>query len=285
MGTEFTGKYHWYSYFMRDLLSWMLFAAYADYLIDPSRWRKIVYTSLLLTASFSMLMTTEKGPFLWLLVGIFFVRIIIQNRAISDFFVIIRGGLVFIPLTVALFYIFMETDELSVVLNAFVSRLFVGQIQSFFHAVEIVPEEINYLYGLTFSNPGGILPYTPYDLSAEMAYRYGLQASMYEAAITTLPLMFSAEAYVNFGLIGLILTSLFVGYFFYWSNIKFNGLIARPLVVGAYVWAILHFKDLSMTGITMLIVDHQLWLTLIFLSLGMLFIGNYSSKKMIPHIN
>ncbi len=40
MGTEFTGKYHWYYYFMKDLLSWMLFATYADYLVKPSSAKK-----------------------------------------------------------------------------------------------------------------------------------------------------------------------------------------------------------------------------------------------------
>jgi hypothetical protein len=280
MGTEFSGKYHWYSYFMRDLLSLVAFSIYADYLLTKrTRLKAFIIIAIFCVSAFSFLMATEKGPFLWLIIGFFIVRLIVVSNSYVNRKALFGGLLALIPLGLYIFYSFIEVDDFGVALEAFISRLFVAQMQSFFHAVEIVPSQIDYLFGRTISNPGGILPYTPYDFSAEMTYRYGFQLNSAEVAVTTLPLMFSAEAYVNFGVLGVVVSSAALGYFFYKVNIFFVSLTAQPLVVGTFVWVMLHFKDLSMTGLGSLIVDHQLWTTAVILAVGLLLTGQRRVKN------
>jgi hypothetical protein len=80
MGNNFSGKYHWYSLFMRDFIHLSSLAFFARYISLKSMLSLATFIISFLVTSFSMTTSIEKGPFMWYLVSLFMVYILIKNQ-------------------------------------------------------------------------------------------------------------------------------------------------------------------------------------------------------------
>ena len=77
MGNSFAGKYHWYKLFMNDILRFVLFAFFAQYLVKKTYSIRIILLPIFLLTTFVMVMATEKGLMINLLIGLFLVYILV----------------------------------------------------------------------------------------------------------------------------------------------------------------------------------------------------------------
>ena len=82
MGNAFPGKYHWYSLIMHDLANIVSFSFFAFYLANSKKIYLITFAMVFSISSFAAVMTTEKGPMAWLLIGHFIVYIMIRKKGV-----------------------------------------------------------------------------------------------------------------------------------------------------------------------------------------------------------
>lgn len=258
MTNAFEGKYHWYSLFMHDLLSFATLALFAGYLVKQRTVVRILFFVALIVTMFSLLMTGEKAPFARFLVALFFVYVFVRRGGRVPI-----GGLVTLGLTIVLglsasYIMFMGSkDLLAGVMNVF-SRATGGTIQSAYHYLEFIPKFQDYLMGRSFPNPRGILPFEHFALTKEiMAWRNPDQ--IIKGVVGSSPTTYWAEMYANFGLLGVLVPPFFVGYALYLLNALVFKLQPSPLSIALIVWLIMHMMTLSETSLSNFFLDISMW--------------------------
>ncbi len=76
-----------------------------------------------------------------------------------------------------------------------------------------------------------------------------------------MPTIFWAEAYANFGLIGVYVIPFIIGIIVWIISFLMTKISNTPIKIALYIWLILHFKDLSITGFSGYIIDFYLIFT------------------------
>ncbi|WP_263079612.1 oligosaccharide repeat unit polymerase [Endozoicomonas sp. Mp262] len=250
-------NYHWYKVIMRDFGNIVTFSLFSLFVINKNHRYKVSFLFSFLLSSFIAIMTTEKAPFAYLLIGLFLVYIILIYDSKYPIKHLIALSFMLI-LILAIFYMFfMGASNIVDSIISVMSRAFAGSIQPAYHYLEYFPSEHEYLYGKSFPNPGMIFPYEPYNLTIEVmnwVYPYHIDSGV----IGTMPTVFWGELYANFGFLGIVIFSFFIGVFLYILDYLFSLLADSSLKVGFYVWCLLHYKDLSVTGLFGFIFDFYL---------------------------
>jgi F0F1-type ATP synthase membrane subunit a len=73
-----------------------------------------------------------------------------------------------------------------------------------------------------------------------------------------MPTVFWGEMYANFGLPGVLIAPFFVGIALYGVDHVVNKAENTPLKIGLVVWLIIHYQNLSATGLSGFIFDFYL---------------------------
>ena len=282
MGNDFNGKYHWYSLIMHDLFNIVTFALFSAFLLTK---RKILFFFFLvafLGSSFAAVMATEKSPFAQILIGLLLVYgITLLKGKIPIKATIIFLIVLFASLTT--FYIFFmgSADIFSAFVSIF-SRALAGSIQPAYHYLEFFPHHQDFLMGRSFPNPGGILPIEPYKMTIEVMNwvdpnDYGI--------VGTMPTVFWAEAYANFGIFGILFLPFIIGVIVYLVYYFIDKIENTPIKIGFFVWLMQHFKKLSITGFSDFLIDFYLIMLLFILILVIAFANRLKIKYYKGKIN
>lgn len=134
------------------------------------------------------------------------------------------------------------------------SRITMGQMGGLYHYLIIFPDQVDYLFGRSFPNPGGIFPWEPYRLTVEVMNI--VNPRLAELGIVgSMPTFFWGEMYANFGYLGILIPPFFVGYVVYAINVLIFRLPMSPLTLAIFVWALLHIKNISGTGLSGYIIN------------------------------
>ncbi|MDC1143556.1 O-antigen ligase [Porticoccaceae bacterium] len=272
MGNNFSGNYHWYSVVIHDLANIITFSFFAAYLLAKEKIYLTLFTFSFLVSSFTALMAVEKAPFVWLLVGLFMVYVAVRGRGFYPVRKVIIFFTAIIGILVLAYVYFMGVSDVSNALSSIFSRAFAGSIMPAYYYLDFFPTHHDFLLGTSFPNPGGILPYQPYALSKEVM-NWVNPSLIEEGIVGSMPTVFWGEAYANFGYAGLILIPFLVGFLVYVVDIFVSKLADTPLKIGFYVWTILHYKNLAITGFSGFIIDFHMVL-MVFMLLGVLAISN-----------
>lgn len=282
MGNDFSGKYHWYSLIMHDLFNIVTFALFSAFLLTR---RKILFFFFLvafLGSSFTAVMATEKSPFAQILIGLLLVYgITLLKGKIPIKATIILLITLFSSLII--FYIFFmgSKDVFSAFVSIF-SRALAGSIQPAYHYLEFFPQYQDFLMGRSFPNPGGILPIEPYKMTIEVMNwvdpnDYGI--------VGTMPTVFWAEAYANFGVLGVVFVPFVIGVVVYTVYYFVDKIENTPMKIGFFVWLMQHFKNLSITGFSGYIIDFYIIMLTFILILSIAFANRLKIKYYKGKIN
>lgn len=254
MGNAFAGKYHWYKLVIRDLLSLITYAFYANWLITKGKHAFVIFSISFCLATFSLVMATEKAPFAWFLVALCFVYILVSKDGNLSMKNLI--GLIFsLVVILIIFYLsFMGSRNISSSIFSVFSRTFTGSIAPSYFYLEFFPAQHDFLWGISFPNPRGIFPFEHYRLTVElMNWRFPYLA---ERGITgSMPTVFWGEIYANFGLWGVFLLPFFIGFLIYFLSYFVHKLENTPIKIAFIVWLIMHYKNLSVTGVSGFLID------------------------------
>lgn len=257
MGNDFAGKYHRYHLVMHHILNLVTYVYFANWLYLRKRAAFIVFFIALSGASFAALMATEKGPFAWLLIGLFLTYVLVKKDSKLPLFASIKLVLLLIVSISILYIFFMGSSDIGSAIASVFSRSFTGQIQPAYHYLDFFPVNQEFLFGRSFPNPGGILPFEPYRLTVEvMNFKHPELAI--RGVVGSMPTIFWGEMYANFGLIGVLVTPFIVGVVLYAISYMLGLMENTPIKIGLLVWAMLHYKNLAATGLSGFIIDTYL---------------------------
>lgn len=257
MGNDFSGKYHWYNLMIHDLLNLITFAFFANWLI-VKRWAKCsAFLFTFLCAIYTSTMAIEKSRFFLLTIGLLFVYLTLKKEGKIFTTAFLKMFFILLALSFLFYIYFMGSNNLVATVLAVFSRAFTGEIQPAYHYLEFFPAHHDFLWGQSFPNPGEILPFKHYRLPVEiMNWRFPSVAE--QGMVGSMPTIFWGELYANFGMFGVIIGPFFVGSGLYAVDFFVNKLENTPLKVGFYAWLILHYMNLSISGIGGFICDFYL---------------------------
>ena len=270
MGNDFIGKYHWYKLFMNDLLHFVSFALFASWLLSHKKWIGGLFFISFVQCTFVTTMAIEKAPFAYYLVGLFMVVILIRCNGKIPVKSVLKLTFSIIFFLMIFYVFFMGSGSILSAFSSVLSRAFSGSIAPAYFYLEYFPEHQDYLLGRTFPNPGGVFPYTPVRYTVEvMSWKFPHLQEI--GVIGSAPMAFWGEAYANFGLLGIPIISLVIGGGFYLVGYMLHKIQPTAIWVGFYVWLILLFKDVSVTGFSQFLFNPYLILiTFIFLLITIL---------------
>lgn len=272
MSNAFEGKYHWYFLFINKLMLFVLFVYYAQMLATPTIRSKLCFFLVFLVASASMIVATVKSPFIFMIIGLFLVHTIIRCDGKIAFGKIATLGLGLLIIATMFYRFFMGSESFFEGVKNVVSRAICGQIQPAYHYLEFFPRHKEFLYGLSFPNPGHLLPYDPYPLTTEIsAWKHPEARSA--NIVGSMPTIFWGEMYANFGLWGVVLPPAWVGFYLYILNFALFRFGGSPALVGLLTWIALHYQALAGVSLTHFMYDT--YLLVVFLS----FIGLHQTAK------
>lgn len=274
MGNAFEGKHHWYRLFMRDFLSIASMAFFAHWLICRKFGTLLIFIASFLIGGFSMLMATEKGPFMWYLISLFFIYIIIRREGHVSLKLICMLAPVSLLVTGLTYIYFMGSLDIWVGIQNSISRTTTGQIVGLYHYLIIFPEQVNYLFGSSFPNPGGIFPWESYPLTFEVMNIVHPELETM-GIVGSFPTFFWGEMYANFGYLGVLVPPFFVGYVVYAINILIFRLPMSPLVLAIFLSVLMDIKNISGTGLGEYIIPVHGFIMVVFtlISLGIVECG------------
>ena len=280
MGNDFSGKHHWYRIFFKDFLSISSYALLASFLITKKKFVFLVFLISFLASSFSLLASTEKSPVLWYFIGLIIVYLILKKQSKLNQRSVYLVLIVILILSTMQVY-FVEGVNYSVfdTFKTTLSRITVGQMSGLYYYLSLFPDEINFLNGRSFPNPGGILPFEPFNLTQEVM-KIASPSDIEQGIVGSMPTFFWGEMYANFGYFGIIIPPIIVGYLLYWLNIIFFRFLMTPLILGLYVWSILHYQILSSSSLSDFIIDIDTFL-IVFV---VIFIVSFSQRGKIKII-
>lgn len=254
MTNDFQGKYHWYRLFMIELAQVVSFSLFCSVLITKKRWVLIVFLMSFCSLAFALTMSAQKSPIAWFFVGLFMVYATCRNHGKYSVQGILILGVIMV-LTLAAMYIItgFQSDIYGAFLSV-ISRAFAGSVQPAYHYLEFFPQEHDFLMGGSFPNPGGLFPWGGYRLPVEIM-NWTRPELAERGIVGSMPTVFWAEAFANFGYLGIIVVPLLFGFLLFFVDHYVSKIRDTPIKVGFYVWMILHYSSLAQTGFSKFVID------------------------------
>jgi len=252
------GGYGWYQLFMQKLMLFIYLIFLAEFLRGEKR--AMLGTLFFGCAlSFSLLMTGEKGLIAFAILASFFVHAIIRarGRIVTRLTAAVTIALVF---GLAFLYsISYGGRDIFSSISLVASRTLTGSLQASYHYVEVFPIQEGFLLGMSFPNPGGILPFEPYLLTQKMI-DFVDPATSSRGVVGSMPTIFWGEMYANFSILGVVVSSVFVGFMLSMANFLVCRMAGGSIGVALFSWLTVHYANLSITGLTPFILDPPLWI-------------------------
>ncbi len=260
MGNDFQGNIYFYNLFIRDVLIFISLIIFGMKLMGLVNIPKIIIVLTFAIVSFSLIMSSEKGLFVDFLISIIFLYSITKQNG-----VILVKNLIVLVIFVLIFLIpsyiyFMGDSDVIKSIISIISRVFTGSIQPVYHYLEYFPNYQNWLNGTSFPNPGGFLPFKPYNLAHEV--KNFVDNYKISSVVGSMPAIYWGDIYANFGYYGLVLIPPIIGFALYVLNLIIFSHGLNPLSAGLFSWMLIHYKNLSVTSFSMYIFDTTLYIIL-----------------------
>lgn len=222
---------------------------------DARKFRNILF----IYCAFICIMNFEKAPIVKLLILI--VLIYMRKKGRVDFKYLVLLGILGLMLLVLMYIFFMNASGgFLKIVQGILGRTFLTQIIPFFWYFRYA-ESIGFLQGTSFPNPAGIFPFEHTRITVEVMNLYREEAGMESDVVGSMPTVFMADWYVNFGYLGVILSVLFFTVILVCLIIIFNKKLSRQNDVytnAAFIIIIEHFAWYSGTSFTGILFDMDL---------------------------
>jgi len=254
MGNDFPGGYHWYVLFMRDVLQFAWLVLFVDRLLKPSLLKTISLVVLGCFLAMSLLMATEKAPVAFFLIAVMLAYIWAKHEGRLSLRIAILFAAALVLLLAGAYILFMGDAGLLAALWSIVSRGLAGSIHPAYFYLEIFPRQVDWLQGLSFPNPGGVLPFVPYEMTVEVMNRMD-PASAEKGIVGTAPTVFWGEVYANFGPLCVPIGGLLVGIWLYLLNKIVFRCFSAPVGVAFFAWLMMHYLGLAVTSLSVFVID------------------------------
>jgi hypothetical protein len=152
----------------------------------------------------------------------------------------------------------MGVNNFTDAVYSIINRILVEQLRPLYYYIDLFPDTIPFVHGKTLPNLGGLLPWTPYN------YTVDIMSKMANSSIVgSAPTAFFGELWINFGWTFLIFIPVILGMIIMLVHIYFINTRMTPIRLALMTWLALHIKDITITGISVFIVDISLFYVII----------------------
>lgn len=257
---NFSGKYYRYVLFM-EVLPMFLFIFVSFIKSNKRKW-KLLYSILGGYNIVWALITLQKAPIINFIL-LCYIIYSFKEKEIKKKPLII-SACISIPIIVLMYVFFMGVSgelPISELIELPLHRIFIDAIIPFYWYIKYT-NEFGFLYGASFPNPGGIFPFEHFSLTKELS-TYVNGAS---DVVGSMPTVFIGEMYSNFGVIGIVISSIAVGFILQTLDILFWKKMSRRksvLISTLYIFMITYLYRYTFSGISGIIFDANLYFVLI----------------------
>lgn len=246
-----------YQFFTTHITPFLSYATLAALVMTSRKKYLFVFIIAFILSSFATVMNFTRSAFPIYFSSVLFVYMLSKNTLIS-FRVITAGLFVVMPFLLYIFAIIAKTDIVSTV-RLVVERLLAGTPEAAYFYVIIFPNDLDYLYGLSLPNPGGILPFEHFRLSVFVSQYIWNFATVYgggvrENVVGSAPAMFWTEMYANFGLSGIIISSLIFGGVLWTIHAYVSRLPTHPIVYALITYIAFYIRPVSTSFLSNIMV-------------------------------
>lgn len=258
---NFSGTLHYYRLFYQAVPTFLSYFAFAAFLNRRSLYNSIFFLGVFVFTCFTELMTTQKSPIVWYIVGLVIVYLIARRKAVN-IRVIALVGILGTTVLVVLYQTIMGLSNRSLtdVLKAIASRAFTGQIAPAYFYLKMFPTDHPFLFFQSFPNPGGVFPWTNYRITVEVMNYINPGVN---DVVRSAPTVFWGEMYANFGYGGIIVSSIIVGFVLYLLQFVLFKLDFNPIMIGLSTWLIMTMKDLTITNFSNYIFNESITMVVV----------------------
>lgn len=223
--------------------------------------KKGLFFCLVVFRIITAVMNFEKGPFVnlvLLLILIYcFQKKNISFRKLFLIFILMLCVLVF------MYIFFMNSKSIYSALLGMIQRIFTGQIDCFPWYFRYA-EQNGFLYGRSFSNPANIFPFNHVNITVEVMNMYYESIGRVTDVVGSMPTVFMADFYVNFGFLGVFVSFLLFSFLlafidaFYMKRINKNG-TSDIFDKSLYIYFIYYFSRYSSTSFMGILFDEKIY--------------------------
>lgn len=278
---SFDGKYYRYMMFVKDLPLLLILVVFF-FKTSGFKWKLFFYI-LFIYNIYVNIMDLQKAPVIQLLLILMLAKFYIDRKVSKKVFVVI--GVLSVILLMIMYKFFMmgsvERDFLEF-LYAPMNRLFLGQIKPFYYWLEF-QENIGYLYGKAFPNPGGIFPFDFRNIPIEVM-EFAHPEIVSTGRIGTMPTIFYADWFINFGPLLAGFSMLLLGFILQITDIVFIRFLIKyksVFISALFIYIINYFGKFSGTTFTSIMFDTHLIFPVVVLGLIIIVKSSIYRRKMI----
>lgn len=246
MGNAFEDAYWRYQLFFGPLLTMCCVYFFIDARCSQSRMARVMFVIAVMAATFSSVMAIEKYPFINLIVALYLAHVVLHDRRYVQP-ALKYVAIVALFLALAIYLAFMGLQDVVTGAEALLSRILTGGIAPAYFYLELFPGTIDFIYGASMPNPGGVLPFQSFPLTMEMM-RYIDPQSARLGIVGSAPTVFWAELYANFGFLGVLVFPFVIGLGIYLLQHILQQFVVTPTSLAALILLALHYKELASTG-------------------------------------
>ena len=267
-GNNFSGKLHWFKFFI-SACSKLLFILVFFSRHKNNFW-KLFFYFILFYVAFVSIMNLNKAPIIDLII-LLFVSGFFLKRKLKFKSIVIIGLIIFISLiSMYLFFMGQSHKSLLEIIQIISHRIFISQIAPFYWYQEY-KDIFGFLYGQSFPNPSGILPFENVSITTKV-YAYAYPERVKLGVVGSLPTVFYADWWSNFGLIGALFSMILIGFILQSLDFILKQLIISKksiLIISFYIYVMFYMSSFVGTSYVGILFDFEIIL------ISILFLGLY----------
>ncbi|TCN62201.1 O-antigen polymerase [Acetobacteroides hydrogenigenes] len=236
---NFQGNQYLINVFGLALTPVLAYISYGYYMISKSNNDKLWCVLMFLLSVLFLTYNLEKGPLITFVLGYVFVYVLI-NGGIKKRTLVYLSIILLVVLIVFYLFITNEVDifKLFSYNSGIGGRILLSQLSGFYECLAIYPQQHDFLGFTSISKPISNLVGIDFN---ERAARINMMIIYPEAVKNGIVgvgnTLFIGEAWANFGLLGILLSPIYVGV---WIGTIYNYIIIRskktPIVLGIYAY-------------------------------------------------
>jgi len=247
-----------YQFFPNQVAPFLSYVLLAAYVYKPQRRYLIGFVIAAAIAVFASIMNLTRGNLPFYAASLVFLYFLIRRKKIplrtGFLYTIIAGGFV-IGLIVAI-----SGTDMSSALYALLERTFSGYPLASYYYLIAFPNVHGFLWGQSFPNPGGLLPFEHFRLTVFVSeFIFGQLVGIVGSA----PGPFWTEMYANFGLIGVLLAPFPVGIFLWLLHVWTTTWPASPVYDGLITYLAFYIQPLSTSTLSRFFFVPEIFLILL----------------------
>jgi oligosaccharide repeat unit polymerase len=238
-----------YNLFSEKIASFVSYVALSAYLLTKRRIYSVIWIIATVLVLFKLVLGLNRSSVPLYLGSVMFIYLLTQNKRISPY-LFIKSLLSFGMILTAIFSWYGKMSPTDAIMNVF-DRLTTGAIGAAYYYVATFPNEVDYLMGSTFPNPGNLLGFERFNITVFISQQINIDqinSGVYIPGSANAP--FWAEMLANFGIIGIIVAAFVFGVIMWLVHSKLSRYNKEPVIIALITFIAFDLRDASISSLS-----------------------------------